>query len=539
MKYAEFEKIFADNDEAKLLDICIDNFQLSDSVDKVLFLNKAASILFSSKNYEMAKFCYVEILKINEIPDIRYNLALAQFFTLNYNSSLTSLDLVIVNPNSSNEIIEKSSNLYNLIMERIDKPDQIARKNFINKQKIFVFATCYNEIRILPFFLKHYLEFIKADKVIIYDGGSEDGSIEYAKKFNNVEVIIDPSEKLDDGKLMHFRNNEWKKYRNDCDWVVVCDVDEFLYHENILEILKELKKSGVTLPMVEGFEMLSKEIPNNKEFIWNVVQTGKPNPSYYNKNLIFDPVIEINYLMGCHNCLPSGNVKRSDGFIFKNLHYRMLSHQHIVEKSIKSAARLSDFNKANNYGFHYAVNSIMTYEQYSNQFNGAINVVDKKKCDLILASIFQRSFYELLQSIPKKPKILFIDLINNSDSQLTRELKDFIFAYTHNLGAEVFWCDYSEKYLQNKNLKCISLINNLQDLKFDFIDIDLILVNENIDRIEKIFYNILGNAFISMQVKDFKSTIALKTIDAKICSYVVENDYSGDLTIMRKENGPY
>ena len=31
----------------------------------------------------------------------------------------------------------------------------------------------------------------------------------------------------------------------------------------------------------------------------------------------------------------------------------------------------------------------------------------------------------------------------------------------------------------------------------------------------------------------------LKTIDAKICSYVVENDYSGDLTIMRKENGPY
>ena len=207
--------------------------------------------------------------------------------------------------------------------------------------------------------------------------------------------IRDSSDKLDDRALMHIRNEAWKAYRDDCDWVIVCDVDEFLYHPDLHARLRAFKAEGVTLPMVEGFEMLSKDHPVHRpgHYIWQDIQTGTPNPRYYNKNLIFDPAIDINYTLGCHGCQPTGPVRRSDAFEFKNLHYRNLSYAHMVEKSARSAARLSDWNLATNAGFHYRLNAGMSREDYNRLFVPAANVLSPWP-----RPAARRASFELLQA---------------------------------------------------------------------------------------------------------------------------------------------
>ena len=263
---------------------------------------------------------------------------------------------------------------------------------------IFVVGVCFNEAAILPFFLDHYIHFVGASKVVLYDGGSTDGTAEIAARYPQVELIVDPKDKLDDRELMRIRNEEWKKHRDQCDWMVVCDVDELVYHPQLRQKLAEFKAQGVTLPMIEGFEMLSKTHPQHEpgHYIWERIQTGTANPLYYNKNLIFDPVIDINYTLGCHGCRPTGRVKPSVGFAFKNLHYRMLSHEHIVAKSRRAAARLSDWNKQTNAGFHYRHNAEMTRAKYNQMFVGASNVVNPRPRPAVQREVFETVLDHLL-----------------------------------------------------------------------------------------------------------------------------------------------
>lgn len=242
---------------------------------------------------------------------------------------------------------------------------------------VYVVAVCFNEAPILPFFLDHYVHYVGASKVILHDGGSTDGSAEIAARYPQVEFIVSPSEKLDDRDLMRIRNEAWKPYREQCDWMVVCDVDEFLHAPDLRGTLRELKRQGITLPMVQGFNMIAKSHPAHQpgRYLWQDRQAGWPDPRYLNKNLIFDPAIDINYTLGCHNCQPTGPVRRSAGFVFKNLHMCMPSYRHVIEKSRRSAARLSEWNKQTHAGFHYALNAEMTRAQYNDKFLGAANVV--------------------------------------------------------------------------------------------------------------------------------------------------------------------
>jgi hypothetical protein len=250
--------------------------------------------------------------------------------------------------------------------------------------------------------------------------------------------VVRVSEKLDDRELMAIRNEEWKAYRNDCDWMVVCDVDEFVYHPNLRAKLAEFKRDGVTLPMIEGFEMLSKHHPHQQpgHYIWETIQTGVPNPGYYNKNLIFDPVIDINYTLGCHHCLPTGPVKRSEGFVFKNLHYRMLSYQHIVEKSRRSAARLSDWNKQTNAGFHYRKNAEMPRTEYNAMFKNGFNVVRVRPRPVLQRAVLE-DIVQHMMALDEDASIVELGAARNfgrgGDSGSTEQLA----WYVHNFGGRL------------------------------------------------------------------------------------------------------
>jgi len=245
------------------------------------------------------------------------------------------------------------------------------------KPVIFVLACCFNEAAILPFFLDHYTNFVGATKIFLYDGGSTDGSERIVKDYP-VEFIVEKHDKLDDSVLMHIRNEEWKKYRKECDWFIVCDVDEFLYHPDIRNKLSEYKRDGITLPMVEGSEMYSKVFPTFEKgkYLHQFITAGTPNPGFYNKNLIFDPTIDINYSMGCHHCFPTGNVKKSSYAEFKNLHYKLLSFDYLTIKAKKSNERLSDWNLQHGAGIHYKELADKTRDEFFRMYKAADNVLN-------------------------------------------------------------------------------------------------------------------------------------------------------------------
>lgn len=427
-----------------------------------------------------AEYWYQKAIGSNRIPQARYNLGIvlehcgrlrqalfqwkamvndgladATLRTLAYQAMIRvskRLGLQTEAEHWARESLKLNPDQPDLRMELNRLGDNLSEIPILNNQAddlvIFVVAVCFNEATILPFFLDHYINFVGAKRVFLYDGGSTDGTEQLVSNFPEVELITRRSDKLDDRELMLIRNEEWKKYRDACDWMVVCDVDEFVYHPAIRSKLLELKQQGITLPMVEGFEMLSKELPtfSKGNYIWTKIQAGTPNPQYYNKNLIFQPSIDINYTLGCHGCTPTGPVKRSEGFVFKNLHYRMLSHQYIVGKSRRAASRLSEWNKQTNAGFHYRLNAVMTDVDYNKMFIAAMNVLRP-----ILSPMHRCSLLENLQThllaLNSSARVLEmgVSLEPAGDGGST----EFFAWYTQNFGGLFVASDYDRRLLRH------------------------------------------------------------------------------------------
>lgn len=127
--------------------------------------------------------------------------------------------------------------------------------------KIRVMTVCKNEEQIMPFFIKHYEPWV--NEIVIIDGYSTDNGLKIAEKLGNGKVKIkrapyDDGKYIDDAILNKIRNEEWKDGIENFDWAIVCDNDELLYHPNILSKLKEYKDTGITLPKIDGYQMMSK-----------------------------------------------------------------------------------------------------------------------------------------------------------------------------------------------------------------------------------------------------------------------------------------
>jgi len=255
--------------------------------------------------------------------------------------------------------------------------------NFYNKMKgdlkLLVMSNCYNEESILPFYLDYYTNFIKADKIMIYDGGSTDNSANIALQYPNVEFIVDDKGKMDERNLRDTRNNGWKKYKDDYDWVIVCDMDEFIYHSNLKGLLKEYDKTGITIPKVNGYDMVSEKFPTFKKgkFLPSFIQNGVHEPIWLNKSAVFKPKkVEINYDFGTHSCSPTGDVKFSESSDIKLLQYKWLSHEYVTDKSLKASQRLSDWNLETGMAGHYKEYAKITKETFDNKLSSSVKIIN-------------------------------------------------------------------------------------------------------------------------------------------------------------------
>ena len=257
------------------------------------------------------------------------------------------------------------------------------------KLKIRVITCCKNEERMLPFFLQYYSSI--ANEILVFEGGSTDRSMQMLISCPKVTIIsTGENNELDERELMKIRNEEYKKDREKWDWQIIVDIDEYLYHPNLLQKLQEYKLRGITLPLISGFEMLSSKFPiyHPKLTILNQITTGKKNDEWQAKHVIFNPKeVTMIYDFGCHKATYEGNVVKNELSELSLMHYRWISYDYFVNKNKYISDRLSEFNKSKGMGYHTTEHAKMSENEFNEKVKSAYDVFSLKLnigCDTVI-----------------------------------------------------------------------------------------------------------------------------------------------------------
>lgn len=244
--------------------------------------------------------------------------------------------------------------------------------------KIWAYVTIWNEEKMLDFYLRHYSQF--CDKIIFFDNESDDRSHEIINSYPNTEIrTYSTGGTFNDYKHLNLKHGAIEEARGNCDYVIISDCDEFIYHPNLIQFLKEhLNKTAIFYPA--GFQMVSHHFPKTNNQIYNVIRTGEPSP-WYSKPILLNPnmIHDLNWVEGCHE-VEIGSLKH-DGDIYhvvpedmrpngpykghqwgnwkilfdmldifkeeplKLLHYRFLGRDFVEDRYKQYASRISEANK--------------------------------------------------------------------------------------------------------------------------------------------------------------------------------------------------
>jgi hypothetical protein len=102
-------------------------------------------------------------------------------------------------------------------------------------------------------------------------------------------------------ELKHIAINDARD--NNCDYVIISDCDEFIYHPHIKEFLWEhLNKTSVFYPA--GFQMVTESFPKGEGQIYDLAKTGEPSPWYSKPILLNLNLVEnLEWIPGCHEVI--------------------------------------------------------------------------------------------------------------------------------------------------------------------------------------------------------------------------------------------
>jgi hypothetical protein len=208
---------------------------------------------------------------------------------------------------------------------------------------IEIYALCHQEAKIIPYFMRHYNQY---GQVYLYEGHSTDESAELARSLGAIIVPLNTNNQVDDYIFTNIKSNCWKESK--ADWVIICDMDEFLYHPNFVEYLGTIKE---TIILPRTFEMIADLYPTTSGQIYDEVRFGFETTK---KMFMFQPMelTDISYGIGCHTAQPEGNVIINKTSEIICMHMRHLSLEYIIQRNTYTYSRMSEINKKNGWGWH-------------------------------------------------------------------------------------------------------------------------------------------------------------------------------------------
>lgn len=242
--------------------------------------------------------------------------------------------------------------------------------------KITLYTFCYNEQEILPYFLKHYSTFV--DKIVVYNNNSTDNSIQILNDWKDCEIEIrdyDTNNQYDEQTLIRLKNNCWKECNSD--YVIVCDMDELLYHPNILEFIEKQPLTDYFTPI--GYNMVGYEIPTDyTKQIYDIIKMGTPD-KHNNKNVLFkrNSITETNYSPGAHTSRFKGTKRLINCMVpeLKLLHYKFLSPEYVADKHTHYGERRSLHSIKRGWGTHYSLTRDRILSDYESLKNKLIKII--------------------------------------------------------------------------------------------------------------------------------------------------------------------
>jgi glycosyltransferase involved in cell wall biosynthesis len=249
--------------------------------------------------------------------------------------------------------------------------------------KIWAYVTVWNEEKMLPYYLRHYSKF--CERIIVLDNQSTDSTLMICKEYPNVDVReYNTSNTFNDYVHLDLKHRCITEAKGKADYIIVSDCDEFIYHPNIIEFLKE-NKSAVIFPA--GFQMVSNYFPTGDGQIYDEIKDGVPDP-WYSKPILINPnkIKKLEWIEGCHeiklnseldgeilhpvpveirptgewNGHPWGRWKMQydiletfNNFPIKLLHYKFMGAEYVRSKYTQYSIRNSEQNKIAGLANHY------------------------------------------------------------------------------------------------------------------------------------------------------------------------------------------
>ena len=228
----------------------------------------------------------------------------------------------------------------------------------------------------IPFMFQYYDQFV--DHYTIYDNYSDDKSEDIIRSHKNAEIIKFRTEGFDDTTHNDIKNNCWKKSRGKADFVIVGDIDEFIYHIDIQKVFSKLKEDKHSIVKPFGYNMYSNEYPaySTDKLLTEQVKRGVRVPMF-DKCILFDPhaIVEINYKPGAHECHPWGKVKWYRNEDFKLLHYKNIGLKELLERNRLYVSRLSKENIEKKYGAEYLKKEQLIIQEFKENEQQASEII--------------------------------------------------------------------------------------------------------------------------------------------------------------------
>jgi hypothetical protein len=240
--------------------------------------------------------------------------------------------------------------------------------------KIHAHIIAWNEERILPFTLRHYLRF--CEQVHIWDNFSDDNSMAVIEQFNKDGRIkvhrFDSGGTFDDLTNQRIKNHGWKVSKGQADYVIVVDCDELVWHQDIKKFIAD---NPYTCYLPEWCNMATDVFPNINNPITEQVTDGVPNIA--SKMVLFSTELRaINYTVGAHIATPIGeNVSVCTDNALKLLHYKHLSADYVIERYKQTGSRFSENNKLAGWGVHHLCTPEQILRQHQSLMSQKIRIV--------------------------------------------------------------------------------------------------------------------------------------------------------------------
>jgi SAM-dependent methyltransferase len=247
----------------------------------------------------------------------------------------------------------------------------------MTRTTVHLYAQCWNDEFMLPFFFCHYDSFV--DRYVVYDDGSTDRSLQILADHPKVEVRRFSRYYPDSFALSEqaLSNQCWKESRGVADWVIVTDIDEHLFHPELRRYLGACAEAGVTLVPALGFQMISEELPRHGDLLCEAFPWGAPWAQMI-KPSIFKPdqIEEIRFHAGRHGAAPVGNVRVPEQDEIFLLHYKYLGRDRTFSRHKELLTGLGSRDIQNEWGHRY----LWSHAEFETDWEGfAAQAVDYRK----------------------------------------------------------------------------------------------------------------------------------------------------------------